>query len=102
MNDSITVTFSPSAVITWLIIGAIAGLLAGLLMRGHSFGMIGNIVVGLIGALIGGFLFTVLQIHLPAFFNGGIQLKFSDMLIAFVGAVIILLIASLFYRRRGI
>ena len=45
------------ALIVWLVIGAIAGWLAGLIMEGYGFGLIGNIVVGIVGALIAGWLF---------------------------------------------
>ena len=41
-------------IIVWLVIGAIAGWLAGLIMKGYGFGLIGNIVVGIIGAVIAG------------------------------------------------
>ena len=43
-------------IIVWLVIGAIAGWLAGLIMKGYGFGLIGNIVVGIIGAVIAGWL----------------------------------------------
>ena len=44
------------ALIIWLVIGAIAGWLAGLIMKGYGFGLIGNIVVGIVGAFIAGWL----------------------------------------------
>ena len=44
-------------VIFWLIIGAVAGWIAGNLMRGGGFGLVGNIVVGIVGALVGGWVF---------------------------------------------
>ena len=44
-------------VIFWLIIGALAGWIAGNLMRGGGFGLVGNIVVGIVGALVGGWVF---------------------------------------------
>ncbi len=46
------------SLIMFLVIGAVAGWLAGLLMRGGGFGLLGNIVVGVIGAFVGGFLFN--------------------------------------------
>ena len=48
------------SLIMFLVIGAVAGWLAGLIMKGRGFGLLGNIVVGIIGALVGGFLFGVL------------------------------------------
>ena len=44
------------ALLIWLVIGAVAGWLAGLIMEGYGFGLIGNIVVGIVGALIAGWL----------------------------------------------
>ncbi len=94
-------TIDIGQLIVWIIVGAIAGWLAGLLMRGHSLGTLGNIVVGLIGALIGGILFTLLHITVPSFLNGQLNVKVADIFIAFIGAVVVLLIVSLL-RRRGI
>ncbi|RPI43583.1 MAG: GlsB/YeaQ/YmgE family stress response membrane protein, partial [Hyphomicrobiaceae bacterium] len=47
---------APESVIAWIIIGAIAGWLAGLLVKGYGFGLIGNIVIGILGAGIAGIL----------------------------------------------
>jgi uncharacterized membrane protein YeaQ/YmgE (transglycosylase-associated protein family) len=101
MNESVTVSFVPEQIITWVIIGLIAGLVAGLLIRGRGLGFVSSVVLGLLGALLGGFLFTVFQIPVPAAFNGGITLSWADMFVAFVGAVLILLVFGGFYRRRG-
>src|SRR4051812_38240720 len=99
MNQSVTVNFVPEQVITWVIIGLIAGVLASLLIRGRRFGFVTSVVVGLLGALLGGFLFTALHIQLPV--SGGITLAWSDMLVAFIGAVIILVIFGGFFRARS-
>lgn len=48
--------------VVFLLIGAIAGWLAGLLMKGGGFGLLGNIIVGVLGAIVGGWLFGVLGI----------------------------------------
>jgi uncharacterized membrane protein YeaQ/YmgE (transglycosylase-associated protein family) len=42
----------------WLVVGAVAGWLAGLIVKGYGFGMLGNIVVGIVGAFVGGWLFS--------------------------------------------
>jgi len=73
-----------------IIIGAIAGWIAGELMRGRGFGLLGNIVVGILGALLGGFIFGLLGIDL-----GGVL---GYLITAVVGAVILLWIVSLFRR----
>jgi uncharacterized membrane protein YeaQ/YmgE (transglycosylase-associated protein family) len=74
-----------------LVIGAIAGWLAGLIVRGAGFGLIGNIVIGIIGALVAGWLMPQLHIQLASGLLGAI---FN----ATIGAVIILVILSLVKR----
>jgi uncharacterized membrane protein YeaQ/YmgE (transglycosylase-associated protein family) len=77
--------------IIFLVVGAIAGWLAGQIVRGYGFGLIGNIVVGIVGALIAGFVFPELGIGLPAGMIG-------QILSAAIGAVILLVIIGLFKR----
>lgn len=84
-----------------MIIGLIAGILAGILVRGQRAGFIGSIVVGLLGALFGGLLFSLLGVQVPAELAGGITLRWADMIVAFIGAVIILIVFGGLYRRRG-
>ncbi|MBB5499602.1 GlsB/YeaQ/YmgE family stress response membrane protein [Paraburkholderia sp. MM5384-R2] len=79
-------------IIAWIIIGAIAGWLAGVLVRGGGFGLIVDIVVGIIGAFIGGWLAGVLHISLGGGWIGSI-------ITALIGAVILLFIIRLV--RRG-
>jgi uncharacterized membrane protein YeaQ/YmgE (transglycosylase-associated protein family) len=76
---------SPHSLIAWLIIGAVAGWLAGSFVKGGGFGLIGDIVVGIIGAFIGGWLAGVLHIHVG---SGWI----SSIITAAVGAVLLLVI----------
>ena len=54
------------ALIIWLIIGAIAGWAAGQLVKGYGFGLLGNIVVGIVGAIIAGWLRRLSGLSLPA------------------------------------
>jgi uncharacterized membrane protein YeaQ/YmgE (transglycosylase-associated protein family) len=79
------------SLLVFLLVGAIAGWLAGLIVRGFGFGLIGNIVVGIIGALVAGYLFPRLGIGLP----GGM---IGEILSAAVGAVIVLVIIGLIRR----
>jgi len=79
----------PLSLITWLIVGAITGWLAGLVVKGFGFGLIGNIVVGIVGAVIAGFLFPRLGIG-P---TGGSVLW--SIIYAAIGAVILLVIIGL-------
>jgi uncharacterized membrane protein YeaQ/YmgE (transglycosylase-associated protein family) len=57
------VVLLPGDLLTWLIVGLIAGFLASAFIRGRGYGCIGNIIVGLIGAFIGGFLADLLNIQ---------------------------------------
>ncbi len=74
--------------IVLLIIGAIAGYLAGLIVKGYGFGVVGNIVVGIVGAAIGGWLLPRLGL-----FPGGDIV--SAIITAVIGAVILLLLIGL-------
>jgi uncharacterized membrane protein YeaQ/YmgE (transglycosylase-associated protein family) len=76
-----------------LIAGLIAGALAGQLVRGSSFGLVGNIIVGLVGALVGGSLFRLLGLAPAGDF-------ISTTIVAFVGAVALVWIAGTFAGRK--
>jgi uncharacterized membrane protein YeaQ/YmgE (transglycosylase-associated protein family) len=81
----------PQSLIVLLIVGAIAGWLAGLIVKGYGFGLIGNIVVGVIGAFIGGWLFPSLGLwDLPGIVGVIVS--------AVLGAVILLIIIGLIRR----
>jgi uncharacterized membrane protein YeaQ/YmgE (transglycosylase-associated protein family) len=82
---------SIEALIIWLVVGAIAGWLAGQVVRGGGFGLVGDIVVGIIGAVIAGWLLPRLGIVI----GSGIIAAIID---AFIGAVILLLILRLVKR----
>jgi uncharacterized membrane protein YeaQ/YmgE (transglycosylase-associated protein family) len=75
--------------IIWLVIGAIAGWLAGQIMRGGGFGLVGDIVVGIVGAVVGGWLLP----RIGVFVLGGML---GEILNAVIGACVVLFIARLF------
>jgi len=77
--------------IVWLVIGAVAGWLAGTVMKGGGFGLIGDIIVGIVGAFIGGWLAAALHIDI----GGGL---ISSILTATVGAVLLILIIRMVKR----
>jgi uncharacterized membrane protein YeaQ/YmgE (transglycosylase-associated protein family) len=79
------------ALIIWLIVGAVAGWLAGLIVKGYGFGLVGNILVGIVGGLIAGWLLP----RLGLFNIGGIV---GSIIYAAIGAVILLLIIGLIKR----
>ncbi len=70
----------------WLIVGLIAGWLAGVVVRGGGFGLVGDIIIGILGAVIGSLLFSFLGLHIPV---AGIL---GTIIVAFIGAVILTVI----------
>jgi len=76
--------------LVFLLIGAIAGWLAGLIVRGFGFGLIGNIVIGIIGAIFAGWLLPRLGIHFAV-----ISPFFNSVLHALIGAVVLLAIIGI-------
>ena len=79
------------ALIIWLAVGAVAGWLAGLIVKGYGFGLVGNIIVGIIGGLIAGWLLPRLGLVI----GGGYV---AAIINAVIGAVILLLIIGLIKR----
>ncbi|MFL9925960.1 GlsB/YeaQ/YmgE family stress response membrane protein [Herbaspirillum lusitanum] len=77
--------------IAWLVIGAIAGWLAGVLVKGGGFGLLVDILIGIVGAVIGGWLAGALGIAV----GGGIL---ASIVTATLGAVVLLLIVRAFKR----
>jgi uncharacterized membrane protein YeaQ/YmgE (transglycosylase-associated protein family) len=77
--------------IWFLLIGAAAGFLAGKVMKGKGFGLLGNIVVGVIGGFLGGWLFGFLGLSA----GGGL---IGSLITAFVGAVVLLFFVGLFTK----
>ena len=79
------------ALIWFIVVGLVAGWLAGQLMKGGGFGVIGDIVVGVLGALLGGFLFSSLGMSL----GGGLL---GAILVATIGAVLLIFVLRLIKR----
>lgn len=75
----------------WLIVGAIAGWLSGVIVKGGGFGLLGDIVVGILGAFVGGWLLPKLGVHL------GVGLV-AIIASATIGAVVMLLVIRLIRR----
>ncbi len=79
------------SLLIWLVIGAIAGWLAGQIMKGGGFGLVGDIVVGIVGAVVGGWLFP----RLGLLIGGGML---GEILNAVIGACIVLFLLRLVNR----
>ena len=77
----------------FLLIGAVAGWLAGNLTKGSGFGLVGNIVIGVLGALVGGYLFRSMGV----WSNGGLL---GTLVTALVGAIVLLFFLSLVKKPR--
>lgn len=84
--------------VTWIVVGLIAGWLAGMVMKGSGFGIIGDIVLGIIGALLGGFLASTV-LGIPNALTG---INFTTLLTAIVGAIIVVAVIRLLPHRRWI
>jgi uncharacterized membrane protein YeaQ/YmgE (transglycosylase-associated protein family) len=84
--------------LSWIIVGLIAGWLAGLVMRGGGYGIVGDIIVGIIGGLLGGFIASAL-FSTPNPVNG---INITSIIIAFIGAVILVAILRAIRGTRAV
>lgn len=91
--DRLEILMTATSLIIFLLIGAIAGWLAGLIVRGFGFGLLGNIVVGIVGALIAGWLLPALGIG----FNLGNPIV-TSIVYAMIGAIVLLVLIGLIRR----
>jgi len=83
--------------LSWIVVGLIAGWLAGVVMKGGGYGLVGDIVVGVIGGLLGGFIASY-------FFNVGDPMSginVMSIVIAFLGAILLLFLLRLVGGRRA-
>ena len=82
-------------IIGWIVLGLVAGWLAGMLMRGGGYGIVGDIILGILGAIVGGWLTgLVLGRDLVNGFN------IESLIVAVIGAVVLVAISRLFTGRR--
>ncbi len=80
-------------IITWIVVGLVAGSLASLVWRGSGFGIIGNMLLGIVGAVVGAWGFRELGIRVP------IEGVLGTIFVAFLGALVLLVVINLL--RRG-
>ena len=81
--------------LTWIIVGLVAGVLASLVVGG-GFGIIGDIIIGIVGAFVGGWIFSKLGVDSPF---GGLA---GTIFVAFIGAVVLLFLLRLIRRRPAL
>jgi uncharacterized membrane protein YeaQ/YmgE (transglycosylase-associated protein family) len=89
----LTHILQPGSILSWLLMGLIAGYLGSSFVRGRGFGCLGNTIVGLIGAVIGGILASALEMGHFAFCG--------SVFISFIGAVIFVSLLQLFTGGRS-
>jgi uncharacterized membrane protein YeaQ/YmgE (transglycosylase-associated protein family) len=81
--------------LTWCIVGLVAGVLASLVMGGTGFGIIGDIIIGIVGAFVGGWIFRSLGVTSPM---GGLA---GVIFVAFVGAMVLIFLLRLIRGGRS-
>jgi uncharacterized membrane protein YeaQ/YmgE (transglycosylase-associated protein family) len=84
-------------ILSWIVVGLIAGWLAGLVVKGSGYGCMGDVIVGVIGGLIGGWIASYF-FHMGDMMTG---INLASILVAFVGAVIFIVILRLISGRRA-
>jgi len=87
------IQLDPGGLIAWLVVGLIAGFLAGRVMRGGGYGLVGDIVVGLVGAVLGGFLFGQLVVTEYGFAG--------SIVVAFLGACLLIWVVRMIAPGRS-
>ena len=87
------IVLAPGGVISWLVVGLIAGWLAGVVMKGSGFGILGDIIVGLIGSFLGGLL--------TGFFVEGSAQFWGSIVVAFIGACVLIALVRLIGGRQA-
>lgn len=92
LHNSLTKNHTTMGIIISLLLGALAGFLAGKIMRGGGFGLLLNIIIGVVGGFIGGFIMNLLGVNA----GGGMVIQ---LLVAVLGAVVLLWVISLFKKK---
>ena len=83
----------PQSIAIWLLIGAVAGFLAGLIMEGGGFGLIGNIIIGILGAVVAGYFFPRLGVSIPV-----ADPLIRTIIVSTIGAILLLFVIGLVRR----
>jgi uncharacterized membrane protein YeaQ/YmgE (transglycosylase-associated protein family) len=84
-------------ILIWIIVGLVAGWLAGLVMKGGGYGILGDIILGIIGAIVGGFLAAALF----GVSNAVSGFNLTTFIVAFLGAVIVVAVVRALVPSRG-
>jgi uncharacterized membrane protein YeaQ/YmgE (transglycosylase-associated protein family) len=97
----LNVSISFANLVMWILVGGLAGWLASLVVRGGGLGLIGDVLVGVIGAFLGGLVLSNAFPSLYAFTGGFTGFSIGSLIVAFIGAVILLLITRVFTGRHA-
>lgn len=95
MNRTITIQLDLYTILVWAVVGLVSGFLASRLTLGRGMGIVGDMIVGILGGVIGGVLADFFGVHIIVV---GYPI-ISQMVVAFIGAVILLLILRVFGLR---
>ena len=93
----INISLTVDEVIVWILVGLVAGALAGRVALGHDLGLLGDIVAGVLGAFLGGVLAEIFKIKILI----ANSLIISEIVVAFVGAILLLFVLRIFGFGRG-
>ena len=93
----ISISLTVDEVIVWILVGLVAGALAGRVALGHDLGLLGYLVAGVLGAFLGGVLAEIFKIKISI----ANSLIISEIVVAFVGAILLLFVLRIFGFGRG-
>lgn len=99
LDRSVTISTTVEQIITWVVIGLIAGLFASLFVRGRM-SLTALLLLGLLGAFVGGFIFDLLDVSPSGALGGALVIEWIDVVAAIIGALIVFALIGAFFRRR--
>jgi len=85
-------------ILGWIVIGLLAGFIAGQVMKGSGYGIVGDVIVGLVGAVLGGFLASLLGL---GGLNSNDPISWGSFFIAVIGAIVLIAVLRLFSGNRA-
>jgi len=85
-------------ILGWIVIGLLAGFVAGQVMKGSGYGIVGDVIVGLVGAVLGGFLASVFGL---GGLNSNDPISWGSFIIAVIGAIILIALLRMFSGNRA-
>jgi uncharacterized membrane protein YeaQ/YmgE (transglycosylase-associated protein family) len=92
-NMIFAVVLSPGGVVAWLVVGLVAGWLAGVMTKGSGYGILGDIIVGLIGSFLGGLILSIFDQEAAGFWG--------NIVVAFIGACVLIFAVRAISGRRA-